>query len=270
MRHPLATIAPRGGDHLQLLVLWVAVIAATLIYWEACRLAHGAGAINLRDSGLWMVEIWSGWLILSFPAYALCRRWRSSAGGFSVRRVLGLMAVLSVLALGCEWLLNLMLSQVGLERWQSAWAMFNRRALLCVVVSGAIVAFALRPGVLRRAVERPQPVSDQVREDDATLVLADRNGPVTVSLRDVEAILAAENYVQVCLASGKEYLHRMALAKMEKTLDASTMLRVHRSALVNVSKVSRRLPGWRLELASGRIVRVGRTFRAAVEARTAG
>jgi hypothetical protein len=270
MSHPLAPFALRGGDRLQLLVLWAAVIGATLIYWEACRLAHGAGTINLRDSGLWMVEIWSGWLILSFPAYELCRRWRSSAAGLSVRHVLGLMAAVSILALGCEWLLNLVLSQVGLERWDSAWAMFNRRALLCIVASSGIVAFALRPGFLQRTVERSRQssheVADRPRDDTATLVLTDRNGPIAVSLHDVEAILAAENYVQVCLANGKEYLHRITLAKLEQDLDARTMLRVHRSAIVNIEKVSRRWPGWRLELASGRTVRVGRTFRAVIAA----
>jgi DNA-binding LytR/AlgR family response regulator len=60
----------------------------------------------------------------------------------------------------------------------------------------------------------------------------------------------------------------MPLARLEKELHAPTMLRVHRSAIVNVDSVRRRLPGWRLELASGRIVRVGRTFRAVVEERT--
>lgn len=257
MRHPLATFTSRGGDRLQLLVLWIAVIGATLIYWEACRLAHGSGTINLRDSGLWMVEIWSGWLLLSFPAIELCRRWSASAAGFSVRQVLGLMVAVSLLALSCEWLLNLMLSQLGIERWESPWAMFNRRALLCVVVSGAIVALALRPGVFRRT-------EGGMRDDKATLVLMDRDGPLVVSLHEVEAILAAENYVQVCLASGKEYLHRITLAKLEKDLDAGMMLRVHRSAIVNVERVRRRLPGWRLELDSGRTVRIGRTFRAAV------
>jgi hypothetical protein len=264
--------ASRGGERLQLLVVWVVVIGATLIYWEACRLAHGSGTINLRDSGLWMVEIWSGWLILSFPAIELCRRWHSSGERFSVRLVLSLMAAVSILALGCEYLLNLVLSRIGIERWESAWAMFNRRALLCVVVSSAIVALALRPRVLRRSAERSPPSSpaheDSIGNDDATLVLTDRNGPVVVPMHEVEAILAAENYVQVCLASGKEYLHRITLARLEKDLDARMMIRVHRSAIVNIDRVSRRLPAWRLELASGRTVRVGRTFRAAVEAFT--
>jgi len=272
MTYPSTGAAPQVGDRLQLLVLWPVVIGATLIYWEACRLAHGAGTLNLRDSSLWMVEIWSGWLLLSFPAYELCRRWRSSAGGFSVRRVLVLMATVSVLALSCEWLLNLVLSHVGIARWESAWAMFNRRALLCVVVSSAIVGLALRPATFRRTVERSSPPSQAevgaIADDSPTLSLMDRNGPVTVSLHEVEAVLAAENYVQVCLADGKEYLHRITLAKFEKDLDAGTMVRVHRSAIVNVDKVLRRLPGWRLELTSGRTVRVGRTFRSAVEGRT--
>ncbi len=266
MSHPSTPAAPGSGERLHLLVLWPVVIGATLIYWEACRLAHGAGAINLRDSGLWMVEIWSGWLILSIPAYQLCRGWISDADGIPVRRVLGLMAGLSVLALGCEWLLNLMLSSAGLDRWESFWAMFNRRALLCVVVSSAIVALALGPAGLRRALERSKPSSPPTRavSDNPTLVLMDRAGPITVSLHDVEVILAAENYVQVCLASGKEYLHRMPLTKIEKEIDAGMMVRVHRSAIVNINRVRRRLPGWQLELDSGRTVRVGRTFRTVV------
>jgi len=270
MRPLSISFAPPNGDRLQLLLVWGVVIAATLIYWEACRLAHGAGSTDLRNSGLWMVEIWSGWLLLSFPAYEVCRRWSANGNRLPVRQVLGLMVAVSLLALCCEWLLNSVLSQLGIARWESPWAMFNRRALLCVVVSGAIVAFALKPGVLQRIVKRQQPSLDvdtsaRVQDERPALVLMDRTGPVTVSLDEVEAILAAENYVQVCLADGKEYLHRITLAKLEKELDARAMIRVHRSAIVNVEKVSRRLPGWQLELASGRIVRVGRTFRAAVE-----
>lgn len=254
MRHLRLPALPAGGERLHLFMLWPAVIGATLIYWEACRLAHGSGAINLRDSALWMVEIWSGWLLLSFPAYALCRRWFATGAKVSPRRVIGWMAALSLLALGSEYLLNGLLSNVGIERFDSAWEMFNRRALLCVVVCGAIVGLARRPAVRRRTVERS-------RVPSSTLTLMDRNGPLVVSLHDVEAILAAENYVQVCLANGKEYLHRVALARLASELDARTMIRVHRSAIVNVDRVQRRLPGWQLELASGRTVRVSRTFR---------
>jgi hypothetical protein len=264
-------IWPRVGDHLQLLALWVAVIALSLIYWEACRLAHGADGINLSDSGLWMVEIWSGWVVLSFPAFARCRRWRSSPAGISLRQVLALMAVLSVLSFSCEWALNMLLSQHGgIERWDSAWALFNRRALLCVVVSGAIVWLAVRPSFVWRKLggAEPSPAdSPQSTGGEATLLLMDRGRSFTVALEDVEAILAAENYVEICMANGKQHLHRMTLAGIERELDARRMLRVHRSAIVNVDKVCNRLPGWHLQLTSGRTVRVSRSFREAFEQR---
>lgn len=265
MRNPKT----RLSDHLVLAGAWLAVIAASLIYWETCRLANGAAAINLRDSGLWMVEIWSGWLVLSFPASERCRRWRYGPEGIRWRNALALMAMLSFLALGCEWMLNALLAQHGgIERWQSAWELFNRRALLCVIVSAAIVLFAARPSLVwrkpRTSIAEPEVVPN------ATLVLMERDGPVTVSVRDIEAILAAENYVQICMASGKQYLHRTTLAKIEAELRSSTLLRVHRSAIVNVDEVRAKLPGWRLQLTSGRVIRVGRSFREAVDKRTSG
>jgi hypothetical protein len=261
----------RPSDRFVLAGAWLAVIAASLIYWETCRLANGAAAINLRYSGLWMVEIWSGWLILSFPAWERCRRWRSSPEGVRWRNVLALMAMLSFLALGCEWLLNALLAQHGgIERWESAWAMFNRRALLCVVVSAAIVLFAARPSLVWRKLgtaKSPSPVTEQEVRASATLVLMGRDGPITVSVREIEAILAAENYVQICTASGKQYLHRTTLAKIECELSSDRMLRVHRSAIVNIDEIRGKLPGWRLQLTSGRVIRVGRSFREAVEGR---
>lgn len=269
MRNPISSPGRRLSEHFVLAGAWLAVIAASLIYWETCRLANGAAAINLRDSGLWMVEIWSGWLILSFPAWERCRRWRCSLDGVRWRNALALMATLSFLALGCEWLLNALLAQHGgIERWESAWAMFNRRALLCVVVPAAIVLFAARPSLVWRNLGTAKPASSVAEREvgaSATLVLMGRDGPTTVSARDIEAILAAENYVQICMANGKQYLHRTTLVKIECELSAGRMLRVHRSAIVNVDEVRGKLPGWRLQLTSGRVIRVGRSFREAFD-----
>ena len=180
-----------------------------------------------------------------------------------------LMAMLSFLALGCEWLLNALLAQHGgIERWESAWAMFNRRALLCVVVSAAIVLFATRPSFVWRNLGTAKPLSPVAEKEvdaSATLVLMGRDGAITVSPREIEAILAAENYVQICMVSGKQYLHRTTLAKVERELSSGSMLRVHRSAIVNVDEVRGKLPGGRLQLTSGRVIRVGRSFREAFD-----
>jgi hypothetical protein len=267
MRNPIGRLGTRSGDRFALAGAWLAVISATLIYWETCRLAHGAAAIDLRYSGLWMVEIWAGWFILSFPAWERCRRWRRSPEGVRLRNALVLMATLSFLALGCEWLLNALLAQLGeIERWESAWAMFNRRGLLCVVVPTAIVLFAARPSLVWRNLGPAEPLNPEPKPDaSVTLALTGRDGPITVSPREIEAILAAENYVQICMVSGKQFLHRTTLAKMERELSSGSMLRVHRSAIVNVGQVRAKLPGGRLQLTSGRVIRIGRSFREAVD-----
>lgn len=265
----ISAIRPRIGDRLALSGLWITVIAATFVYWESCRLANGgAKAIDLHRSGLWMIEIWSGWLVLSFPAFEQCRRWRQSAGGLRLHRALALMAGVSILALCSEWLLNAAMAELGgIKRLESVWDLLNRRALLGVVVSGAIVLLAARPIAIRRKPVRDEPSNTDAQEvrNDPLLVLMGRDGPITVSPHDIEAILAAENYVQVCMAGGKQYLHRTTLATIERELSSATMLRVHRSAIVNIDQVSDRLPGWRLQLASGRVIRVGRSFRQAFE-----
>jgi hypothetical protein len=256
----------RIGDQTAFVGLWMSVIGLSLIYWEACRLAHGAAAINLRDSALWMLEIWSGWLIMSLPAREYCRRWRSTVGGLPWYRALGLMATLSILAMCSEWLLNALLAELGgIERWDSAWALFNSRAAFCIVVSGVIVLLSAPSLAFRRQLGDSSSSSARAAHDvadDSTLTVITRDGSLSVSLRDVEAIIAAENYVQICMACGKRYLHRTTLTNISRQLDPGRMVRVHRSSIVNAAHVRDRLPGWRLQLTSGQIVRIGRSFRA--------
>jgi len=261
----------RVDERVQMAGLWLLVVSLSWAYCEACRLTHGASSIDLSYTGGWVVETWSGWLLLSFPAYQLLKRWRNV--GVSRARAIMAMVALSFLALCCEWMLNVVISDSGaIERWPSVMAMFNRRALLCVMVSGAIVWFATRPQLIwRRAIDEvpgaevASPPADPVANKKDDFVVMDRGHSVSISLDDVEAILAAENYVQICLTTGKQYLHRMTLASIERQLDMTTMRRVHRSAIVNVNKVVSRLPGWRVQLTSGREIRIGRTYRDALD-----
>ena len=61
----------------------------------------------------------------------------------------------------------------------------------------------------------------------------------------VELVRAAENYVEICLTSGKQYLHRATLTSLQKPLEAEGLVRVHRSTIVNVRFLQRRLSRWR-------------------------
>jgi DNA-binding LytR/AlgR family response regulator len=93
-------------------------------------------------------------------------------------------------------------------------------------------------------------------------------GPLAITAPDIEAIIATENYVEVCTSDGRHYLHRATLQSVGDTLRTPTIFRVRRSAIVNLDHVRARMPDWQLRLTSGRIVRVGRTYRTQYESAT--
>lgn len=88
-------------------------------------------------------------------------------------------------------------------------------------------------------------------------------GLTRVLLEDVQQISAEGDYVSLH-AGTRSYLHKATMAAMESELDPDLFARVHRSAIVNLSKVEgmrRRGPrALSLVLASGDVVAVGPSF----------
>jgi two-component system LytT family response regulator len=87
---------------------------------------------------------------------------------------------------------------------------------------------------------------------------------VFVEVADVDWIEAAENYVK--LHAGRTgHLLQVAMATLERSLDPEVFLRVHRSAIVNVSRIQALEPllhgEYAITLASGARLRSGRTYR---------
>lgn len=87
---------------------------------------------------------------------------------------------------------------------------------------------------------------------------------VPVDLAQVEWFGAADNYVVVHW-DGREGLLRATLQSLEARLDPKVFARSHRSALVNLARVSHAAPlsdgSWRLTLESGAEVVTSRTYR---------
>jgi hypothetical protein len=88
-------------------------------------------------------------------------------------------------------------------------------------------------------------------------------GRTTVSLEEIECLEADRNYINVHTPQ-RSYLLRQTLTSLEKTLRPDTFLRIHRSIIVNRSKIRERRRGGVLVLHSGRVVRVSRAFAARV------
>ena len=96
----------------------------------------------------------------------------------------------------------------------------------------------------------------------------DRGVYQVVRTRDIEWIEAKDGGTVVHL--GKDaYPSRLTLAEVEERLDPAVFLRLHRSFIVNRTRICTVKPLWKGEyvvtLASGRSLGTGRTYREAVE-----
>lgn len=97
-------------------------------------------------------------------------------------------------------------------------------------------------------------------------------GPSRPAPEDADWIEAEGNYVLLHVGSGR-IMVRQTLSSLERTLPPH-FLRVHRSAIVNLDRVRRVMPGprgtWRFLIGAGVAVASGRAYRNRLEAAVAG
>jgi len=94
---------------------------------------------------------------------------------------------------------------------------------------------------------RLQSLLDRLRDKREYLdriVVRDGGRVLFVHVDELDLIEAAGNYVRLH-AAGEQYLHRETMAHMESALDPSRFARIHRSAIVNVSRVKELHPLFR-------------------------
>lgn len=88
---------------------------------------------------------------------------------------------------------------------------------------------------------------------------------------DIEWIEGAGVYVTLHVTDGKAILHRTSLQELEARLDGRVFIRIHRSAIVNIEKVSHLEPishgEFDVLMRSGARVKLSRTYRAPLEQR---
>ena len=91
-----------------------------------------------------------------------------------------------------------------------------------------------------------------------------------IDLADVDWLSAADNYVTLHVGR-HEYLVRDTLSALEQRLDANDFVRVHRSSIVRLDRISELVPDlhgdYRIRLKNGTEVALSRTYRARVEDR---
>jgi LytTr DNA-binding domain len=97
-----------------------------------------------------------------------------------------------------------------------------------------------------------------------------RDGPTRIRIEpaDIVLVTSAGNYVEYCLADGRTHLIRGTLAAEEARLAPFKIVRVHRTRLVSLARVSTLQPGqngdFELTLDSGETVSGSRRYRSAL------
>jgi len=86
---------------------------------------------------------------------------------------------------------------------------------------------------------------------------------ILVDVAEIDWIEAAENYVQLHTARGSHLLH-VTMNTVEKSLDPAIFLRIHRSVIVNVTRIRELQPvmhgEYAITLASGARLQSGRNY----------
>jgi DNA-binding LytR/AlgR family response regulator len=124
----------------------------------------------------------------------------------------------------------------------------------------------------------PEPVTDHLiskkvehkrLEHPSVILVSKGNDECLIQVRDVECIIAARNYVEICTGGDQLYLLRMTMNDVQELLPATDFVRIHRSHIVNINaidRIKRQASGNDMVcLRSGRLLNIGRKFKDVLE-----
>ena len=152
--------------------------------------------------------------------------------------------------------LDYVVKPVDAERFARALAHARQRLIERRSTDGGV------PSLIRQlARERPHLAHILVRSEGRVKV---------IDVGDVDWLSAADNYVTLHVGR-QEYLVRDTLSALEERLVANDFVRVHRSSIVRLDRISELVPDlhgdYRIMLKNGAVVPMSRTYRARIEDR---
>ena len=146
---------------------------------------------------------------------------------------------------------------------------FRKDVMTCLLIGGALWLIDSR-----RAAQQSGPDADFAAQDPPSAEARTWSGSATAplvfgsNLREILLISSAGNYVEYSLAGGINHLVRGTLAAEETRLKQYNMIRVHRTRLVNLSRVTGFKGGpngdFELTLDTGQSISGSRRYRQAV------
>lgn len=130
-------------------------------------------------------------------------------------------------------------------------------SIAVLIYAGFVLGYQYLP------VQKPDAVYTEKATVSSTFVIHNGKDNVIIHTEDIIQITSATPYVSIHLEN-KRYLHSETLKSMLEQLDDQVFIRVHKSAVVNLSKIrsfKSRLNGdYDLQMTDGTLVRLSRTY----------
>jgi hypothetical protein len=145
---------------------------------------------------------------------------------------------------------------------------FRKDVMTCVLIGSTLWLIDSRRENRRAGPEATAPRADPTSPPPETVWLRDGSSRIRIEARDILTVASAGNYVEYCMADGRTHLVRGTLAAEETRLTKFNIVRVHRTRLVNLSRVTGLKAGpngdFELTLDTGQPVSGSRRYRDAV------
>jgi hypothetical protein len=232
----------RGGVYdLSLPLLWGLTSAVTIV---ALAPLIDFGVLRLRRQTTWPRRVfWAVGTILAFSALHI-------VGMVALRK-------LALATVGGSYRFGFSFSELVYE--------FRKDAVTCFMIGVALwLAINHRDALTEKAAKAN---SSRPNSPDV-LWLRDGSTRIRIEPRDILSISSAGNYVEYALAGGRNHLVRGTLAAEEARLTRFNIVRVHRTRLVNLSRVTGLRAGsngdFELTLDTGQAISGSRRYRDAV------
>jgi len=108
------------------------------------------------------------------------------------------------------------------------------------------------------------------RQTDDRLIIKSGGRVIFVPVDEIDWIEAQANYVRLHVSGKDSHLFRQPISKLAEQLDSSRFIRIHRSYIVNTSRISELQPcnsgEFIVLLRNGKELPCSRTYRRALEA----
>jgi hypothetical protein len=144
---------------------------------------------------------------------------------------------------------------------------FRKDVMTCILIGTALWLIDSRRETRQARSDATAP-RDAISTTPEMVWLRDGSSRIRIEPRDLLTVGSAGNYVEYCLADGRSHLVRGTLAAEEARLTRFNIVRVHRTRLVNLSRVTGLRTGpngdFELTLDTGQAISGSRRYRDAV------